>query len=288
MLPTPPVDHFDPLEDKAFAFPVCQQRTHPHLALRWGGREVLPGEMPCIEHRNFPWAFIKYTVRGHGLIRFEGQTLRLEPGMIFWSRPEAWSRLEPVGEEPLVNYVLILLGREVEALFTRFLHAQTGATHLARPQDVEAILREIIVEGLGASDHREENCAHLVEVLLRRTDTNMSSPMKPKKLARKTYWECKTYIETHYERITELGQVATACGVTVPYICRLFDQFDTVRAYEYLSSLRMSKAERLLTHTQMPIKDVAAAVGYKDLQLFSRNFRLHYHKSATQYRRQHA
>ena len=49
----------------------------------------------------------------------------------------------------------------------------------------------------------------------------------------------------------------------------------------------MGKAERLLTNTQMPIKDIAAAVGYRDLQLFSRNFTLHHGLSATRYRKQH-
>lgn len=288
MLPIPQTSQFDPSEDKAFAFPVCHERTHSHMAVRWGGREVLPGDMPFIEHRNFPWAFLKYTVRGHGVFKFGDQTVRIEPGMVFWSEPSAWSRLDPEGDAPLVNYVLVLLGRDLKKLFGTYLHGQVGATHLARPQEVESILREILVEGLGANDHREDNCRHLTEVLLRRIDTNMVSAMKPKKLARKTYWECRTFIETNFERISELSQVAIACEVTVPYICRLFDQFDTVRAYEYLSSLKMSKAERLLTHTQMSIQEVAAAVGYKDLQLFSRNFRLHHNLSATQYRKQHA
>lgn len=279
--------HFDPASDREFEFDVTLGLTHPQMAVRWGGREVLPGQVPTIEHRNYGYAVIKYTVRGEGIYRYDGHAVRIEPGMVFWSKAMAWSRLEPLGTAPLVNYAVMLYGREVNKNLEKFLHAEMGATRLSNPDDVEDVMRDIMVEGLSNSDYRGENSERLVEVLLRRIDCNMTSTVKPKKLARKTYWQCKRFIERRCDEITELGEVADACDVTVPYICRLFDQFDTMRPYEYLSALKLSKAERLLTRSNQAVKDVAAAVGYKDLQLFSRNFKLRYGKSPTKYRKAH-
>jgi len=278
---------FDYSEDKEFHFSVTRASAKNDLAVVWGGREVLPGLDPFIEHQNPPWAFIKYSVRGEGIYRFDGDRVRIKPGMVFWSGPKAWSRLEPAGDAPLVNYVVLLVGHGLKRLFCKFLHAQAGFSCLVCPEEVEATMTDLMVEGLGASDHRVSNCISLMEVLLRRIDSNMESRMKPKRRAHTTYWECKRYIEAHFETVRELGEVAGACNVTVPYICRLFDQFDTHGAYEYLSELKMRKAQRLLTQKKMRIKDIAAAVGYKDFKLFSRNYKLHFKHNASSYRKLH-
>ena len=280
--------HFNPLEDKEFEFDATHGLTHPHFAVRWGGREVLPPGGECIEHRNHPYAFVKYCVRGAGSFRYDSHAVNIEPGMAFWARDLMWSRLEHRGAQPMVNYVVCVIGREIRRMFETYLHSAIGATRLQFPRDVAAIMCALMEEGLASSDYRQVNSVALFEVLLRRIDSNIASTIKPQKLARKTYWECRKYIERQYAKIGDLGQVADACDVTVPYICRLFDQFGRTRAYEYVTNLKLSQAERLLTRTRLPVTEIAARVGYKDLQLFSRNFKIRHGQSPRAYRKQHA
>lgn len=280
--------HFNPLEDKEFEFDVTQGLFHPHLAVRWGGREVLQPGGEVVEHRNHQYAYVKYCLRGSGVLRYGSTVATIEPGMVFWSRDMMWSRLDPRGDRPMVNLVVFLFGRDVKQLFEKNLHSAIGATRLQFPHDVEAVMSDLMVEGLASSDYRDENAAALAEVLLRRIDSNIASTIKPQKLARQTYWECRKYIDRNYVKISELKQVADACDVTVPYICRLFDQFDKLRPYEYITQRKLSQAERLLTRTQLSVTEISARVGYRDLQLFSRNFKIRYGKSPRAHRKQHA
>jgi len=279
---------FDPTEDIAFEFDVSRIVDHKSLAVRWGAREVLTYERPSIRHVNYPFTFIKYVVRGSGVFHFGGGRVALTPGMAFWSKEKTLTRLEITEEGLLVNYVIMLFGEDLARLRRKYLHESVCATELHDPRQIEAIMEDLILEGQGASDCREENCTDLAMVLLRRLDSNIVSIRRPNKLARRTYWRCKRYIEANFAHINELGQVADACSVTVPYLCRLFDQFDDLRPYQYITTLKMSKAQRLLTTTQDTVTDIARALSYKDLQLFSRNFKIVCGKSPSRYRKDHA
>jgi len=279
---------FDPGRDTVFEFDVSHAVDHKVLAVRWGGREVLTYEEPVLQHSNYPFAFIKYVVRGSGVFSFGEDRLALEPGMAFWSKHKTSSRLELKGEGPLVNYVVMLTGDDQEKLFEKYLHEPIYATQLLNARQVESVMADLMLEGLGSSDYRAENCTDLARVLLRRLDSNMTSIRRPGKLARRTYWRCKQYIEANFARISELGQVADACQVTVPYLCRLFEQLDEMPPYQYVTALKMSKAQRLLSTTEASITEICKALGYKDLQLFSRNFKIACGKPPTRYRKDHA
>ena len=48
---------------------------------------------------------------------------------------------------------------------------------------------------------------------------------------------------------------------------------------QYVTELRMHKAQSLLTHTDMPVSVVANAVGYADFSAFSRRFKATFSRS---------
>ena len=60
---------FDPEADSEFDFDVSYEPRQSGVAVRWGGREVLTREKPGFKHVNYPFAFIKYVVRGTGLAK---------------------------------------------------------------------------------------------------------------------------------------------------------------------------------------------------------------------------
>lgn len=48
-------------------------------------------------------------------------------------------------------------------------------------------------------------------------DSQMYSPIQANKLARRTFRNCRKFIEDHFAEISMLSRVAEGCGVTVPY-----------------------------------------------------------------------
>ena len=257
--------------------------SKPQLAVRWGGRELLEPAIP-IETPAFAYALIKYCIWGAGILESDSQRWEITAGDVFWSAPQQPNLLTCSRDLRMANYAIALTGLESQREMTRYLNTPIGAAHLTDPEPVAAVMRAIMEEGRGTGRHREENCALLARLLLRRIHERAGIPAPANPLAQRTFNRCREYIERHFTTLTTLRAVAEACDVTVPYLCRLFDQFFDGSPYEYLTRLKMNRAESLLLRPTLPISEVAAAVGYKDPKLFARNFKATFGNSPTQYR----
>ncbi|MFH2115234.1 MAG: helix-turn-helix domain-containing protein [Spirochaetota bacterium] len=71
----------------------------------------------------------------------------------------------------------------------------------------------------------------------------------------------------------QLPVVAEAAQVSGAYLSRLFSEHLHTTFIDYLTELRVEKAERLIREARMNVKEVAYAVGYQDPNYFSKIFR---------------
>ncbi len=271
-----------------YEFEVTRGPRHPHLVVRWGGRELLTDRQPIPTSHQYPYTIIKYAIHGRGVFRSGDQRWNVEQGMAFWTMAGHESVLEAPPGERLASYVVMVFGDEAQALLDRCLHVPVAATELARPDDVRAVMELIMNEGLAPSEHTGEICADLAKVLIRRIDANIQTTIASNAIARSTFRRCKKYIAANFARISSITEAAAGCGVTVPYLCRLFDLFGDVTAHEYMTRLKLGMAEHLLLKGETSVKAVAAAVGYDDFRLFSRNFKALYGQSPREYRGRHS
>jgi two-component system response regulator YesN len=83
-----------------------------------------------------------------------------------------------------------------------------------------------------------------------------------------------------------LGDVAKFVGLQPAYFSRRFRDLIGSSFAEWCAQLRISEAKRLLQVIDVPVIDVALAVGYSDPTTFARVFRRFERKSPRQYRRQ--
>lgn len=94
------------------------------------------------------------------------------------------------------------------------------------------------------------------------------------------------YIEENY-RDGELSHLASDLHYDLYYISREIKK-QTGKTYtELLQSKRLSQAAYLLTHTTMPVMDIAMAVGYENISYFHRIFRNCYRITPRKYRKAH-
>ena len=192
--------------------------------MRWAGRELF--NMDClVEATSYPFALIKYVITGRSVLHSNSAKWAVEPGMAVWIGPKtAWSHLPDDDSKP-VNYVLMLVGDEIPDLFERNLGSQVGCTPLAHPYRVESLMEEIMREGRLRGSRFEDNCLCLSRVLIDRISADMARGAKPLNVARATYERCYDFIAANYNAIAGLGQIADSCHISVPYLCRLFEQF---------------------------------------------------------------
>jgi AraC-like DNA-binding protein len=82
------------------------------------------------------------------------------------------------------------------------------------------------------------------------------------------------YINEHFtEESIKVEQLAALCGVSEPYLRRLFGRTFSVSPAVYMRNLRIKYAEELLHSGEYSVTDAATLSGFNDIAYFSRSFK---------------
>ena len=80
------------------------------------------------------------------------------------------------------------------------------------------------------------------------------------------------YIKKNYSQKLSLEEIAEQGGFNMNYFSELFKKETGKPFTAYVTDVRMEEAKKLLRDTDMPVYEVAGAVGYKDSKFFSQQF----------------
>ncbi len=94
------------------------------------------------------------------------------------------------------------------------------------------------------------------------------------------------YIEVHYMQDISPAAISRAFFISPAYLARAFRAERGCTVGEYLRTVRLQNAERMLLGSTLPVGTVAQNVGYSDYNYFSRLFRERYGCSPAVYRKQ--
>ena len=81
------------------------------------------------------------------------------------------------------------------------------------------------------------------------------------------------HIEDHFAQALTLSGVAEYCGISAGYLSRAFSEHVGTTFNDYLNSIRLEVAQRMLKEGHHSVKEIAFAVGYHDPNYFSRIFK---------------
>lgn len=93
------------------------------------------------------------------------------------------------------------------------------------------------------------------------------------------------HIETRFVDEIEAEELAKLAGLSVPHFNRLFRKVLRLSPMEYVLSLRVQEAQRLLATTQLSLGEIAAATGFYDQSHFTKRFRKVTGVTPSEYRR---
>ena len=83
----------------------------------------------------------------------------------------------------------------------------------------------------------------------------------------------KKFIEEHYGEDLSLSSVAASAGLNPCYFSTIFKRYAKVGFSEYLNTVRIHAARKLLTESDKKVYQIAEACGYHDPQYFNRIFK---------------
>ena len=113
------------------------------------------------------------------------------------------------------------------------------------------------------------------DILLTQNKTEKSNTMQ----------QVNIFLREHYtDPNLTVGSVAETFGMSSTRLSLEYKEQTGMHPSVFLLSLRIEKAKELLRQTEMPIKEIAAAVGYYDASSFIRRFRQHAAITPSQYR----
>lgn len=93
------------------------------------------------------------------------------------------------------------------------------------------------------------------------------------------------YISEHLTEDISLTDVAAAAELSPNYVTQLMKKQTGKTFVDFLTALRLQRAQELLATTTLRITEISAAVGYADDAYFARRFRQFLHVSPRDYRR---
>ncbi|CAM3931352.1 response regulator [Cohnella lubricantis] len=92
------------------------------------------------------------------------------------------------------------------------------------------------------------------------------------------------FIDTHFHEDLSLEKVASIVFLNPVYFSQLFKQKTGQGYKEYVISLRMEQAKKLLANPDLKLADVAERIGYQDVRHFSQVFRRKFDMTPTEFR----
>lgn len=94
-----------------------------------------------------------------------------------------------------------------------------------------------------------------------------------------------SYIKKHFQEELPLAEVAYEFNFSPPYFSRFFKRYMGITFTEYLNSIRLDDAYRMLMNTDIPITEIAYSSGFPNIKSFSSLFKKTYNTTPLQYRK---
>jgi len=83
----------------------------------------------------------------------------------------------------------------------------------------------------------------------------------------------REYVEVHLAESIDLSMLAGVAGLSVHHFARQFKQSAGVTPHVYLTQKRVERAQEMLIQTDLPLAEIAFAVGFFDQGHLARHFR---------------
>lgn len=95
-----------------------------------------------------------------------------------------------------------------------------------------------------------------------------------------------SYIQNHYSMPVKIEEISHYLGINRSYFSELFKEYTGMSPLKYLQNFRITKAQHMLTITDLSIESIALSCGYQSAEAFHKIFRKETGMSPKTYRLQ--
>ena len=228
------------------------------------------------------------TVSGCGIIYHEGKRYILPIGTMMYTPPKVMPHIAPAPGGWIDNWVTIFLADLSPGSSILSLGDKLRIFRPENPNEInrmyETINRELTSGTLhgrlmAAAEAYRMICA-VISCLEENSDESLTDSL--------VVSDAVNYIHAHAGDNITLSDLCAVCrGISPQYLCRLFKRYMEMRPVEYIRKVRISRAKKLLSNTDLTVQEVAAKCGFESPTYFYRCWNKTEKESPAEYRRGH-
>lgn len=238
-------------------------------------------------HGSRPYCLLHYVTDGSGSVTAGNHHYDLSAGDLFANPPGASVDYRPLKHDPWTCYWLAFEGAGVQNYLAALVPCEDnpicyGDYDPEVKQLFEQLLQSISRKSVAESLLSEATMRLILSKFLIQygKDTTVGKTGTPLKAVRRA----QDFMLRHHSEPIAVSDVCRAVGYERTYFSNLFRKQTGQTMREYLASIRITKACKLLTTTDLSVQDIALRLGYGDYRAFSRCFKKEKQLSPQQYR----
>lgn len=240
--------------------------------------------LSCAAHLHRHVEFF-YLLDGHCRAFIDATEYTVEPGDILIAFPNQVHRFEATGKE---RYLLFIVHPEMmpewEEVFAKQLPTSAQVPHADRDPSLLRLLQLMAEKGSEAGTYRDVALRGLLLAFFGQLLPHMEltdSRSQDSHAIR----EIVDFCTRNYTAELSLETLEEALHLSRYYISHLFSHKMNIRFNDYVNSLRVTEACRLLRQTDRSITDISTQAGFCTLRTFNRSFVKQMGQSPSEYRR---
>lgn len=224
---------------------------------------------------------IDYIIKGKGKYNFNGESLPIEAGMLYFNSPADVHNMEIEEYTEFITVMFPCAVFEPELLACTF--SPDIDPRLSVPPEERPLIEGMLLEAVKRAEPDRENAVHFLRCVLLKIFELM-----PKK-NHKTEGHIQSavvYILENFRFGITLEDTAKHLGLAPVYFSSLFKK-ELGRSFKnYVDHLRFTHAAHMLKQTDLPVLEICRLAGFNDYANFSRRFRELYGISPRDYKNQ--
>jgi AraC-like DNA-binding protein len=236
-----------------------------------GHFQTLPGYFT--EREGLDSYLIVYILKGKGQLSYQGKNFTLHAKHMFFIHCHSYHHYASDPQEPLELLWVHLYGSSTAAYYEHFTASHEPVLPLAHESQVPTLLRQTLQIQQQRSAATELLTSKLLidlltAIVLTAQEIDLSTADKPDYI--------EAIIQTLELRFTEpisLDQLAHEHAVSKYHMAKRFKQYTGFSPLDYLIGMRMSHAKERLKYSDMPVSEIAAAVGIDNVSHFINLFK---------------
>jgi len=227
-----------------------------------------------------------YISRGRGTFQSEhgGQT-RVTAGSVLILFPGEWHRYRPLKRTGWDESWIGFDGSYARELVARFFPVTKPVLRVGHNAELLGCMRSVVDLMESASpDYQQIMAAKTVEALARVRALSLQANVTDRRLEQNLQ-SAREHLLEHSDRDVDLQALARRLGMSYSRFRSVFKKTTGSSPRQYHLQIRINKAKKLLSETELSIETIADRLGFSSVYYFSRFFKNKTSLSPTAYRR---